>query len=355
MYCDPSCACGVHPPYTVEIQCEATTDLEAPVIGGTIRKKTNHQQAYPHPSLSRFVTKTETFWRQRTLTPTLHIHYPLPYAPPPLAHGRHTDRLHCWPSTALVPFIDRVSSVTGNLGGEITPTFPKKTTSVAKVRKEEEEEEAFELSKHQQAHIHTRTMAPKEMTIEMYDEPQQHAGMATASTRAAPMSSATADASLVASKKAAAMSSDSTCEVDAPHKKHKERLRWSTITIHEFGVGLGGSSVPTKGGPAIGLTDKPEFTWTTKVGEMAERSEGVHRFTPEERVRLLQAAGESDGMILRFSRETNIILTSRRRTLVEDLEERRSEKQKKRKAEAVLERPCASFLGRPRMISANYV
>lgn len=142
----------------------------------------------------------------------------------------------------------------------------------------------------------------------------------------------------------------------------KKRLRWSTITVHEFGVGLGGSSVPGKGGPSIGLSDAPEFTWTTKVGEMAERSEGIHRFSPEERVRLLQAAGVSDGMILRFSRETNIILGSRRRTLVEDIAEQKKSKAKKRKAvpaatatDVMHERPCApSFLGRPRIIPANY-
>ncbi|TMW64687.1 hypothetical protein Poli38472_011567 [Pythium oligandrum] len=141
---------------------------------------------------------------------------------------------------------------------------------------------------------------------------------------------------------------------NASEPKLKKRLRWSTITVHEFGVGLGGSSVPSRGGPSIGLSDKPEFTWTTKVGEMAERSEGIHRFTSDERVRLLQAAGVSDGMILRFSRETNIILTSRKRTLTEDAEEKRA---KKRKAESMasLERPCSAFVGRPRMIPANYV
>lgn len=151
-------------------------------------------------------------------------------------------------------------------------------------------------------------------------------------------------------------------------------MRWSTITIHEFGVGLGGSAVPSKGGPAIGLADAaPEFTWTTRVGEMAERSEGLHRFSADERVRLLQAAGESDGMILRFSRETNIILASRRRALVDRADEasdtereteREKEKEKekamkrasrKRKAELQDARPCATFLGRPRLIPASSV
>lgn len=194
-------------------------------------------------------------------------------------------------------------------------------------------------------------MAPKEMTTtELYDEPPQ-----------APLAhSTTATCSPLRKKPAtAARSSPSkaTTSATTAATAGKKRVRWATITIHEFGVGLGGSSVPTKGGPAIGLADAPEFTWTTKVGHMAERSEGVRRFTPEERVRLLQAAGESDGMILRFSRETNIILASRRRSLAEDedLEAQRAQA-KKRKAE-MLERSCAPvFLSqRPRMIPASYV
>jgi hypothetical protein len=136
-------------------------------------------------------------------------------------------------------------------------------------------------------------------------------------------------------------------------KKKKKQLRWSTITVHEFGIGLGGSSVSEKGGPSIGLSDEPEFTWTTKVGEMARTSEGVHRFTPNERIRLLRNAGVSDGMILRFTRETNIILDSRKRTMMEDYAEEK--KKRKRKAEAPAERPCSSFIRRARMIPANYV
>ncbi|ETP13119.1 hypothetical protein F441_11616 [Phytophthora nicotianae CJ01A1] len=155
------------------------------------------------------------------------------------------------------------------------------------------------------------------------------------------------------------VASDRDCE-ESP-KKMKKRLRWSNITIHEFGVGLGGSSVPGKGGPSIGLSDKPEFTWTTKVGEMAECVEGVHRFTPEERVRLLQSAGVSEGMILRFSREANIINSSRRRTLVEDIAERKEAKKQRRQQQqqCKVESPrsaCVSpFLNRSHMIPVNYV
>ncbi|CEG45031.1 uncharacterized protein PHALS_01357 [Plasmopara halstedii] len=148
------------------------------------------------------------------------------------------------------------------------------------------------------------------------------------------------------------------CETSV--KKIKKSLRWSTITIHEFGVGLGGSSVPGKGGPSIGLSDTPEFTWTTKVGEMAECVEGVHRFTPEERVQMLKSAGVSDGMILRFSREANIINCSRRRTVVEsnaEKEERRQRRQQQQQQckTELPRRACSSFLNRSQMIPVDYV
>ncbi|ETI43336.1 hypothetical protein F441_11614 [Phytophthora nicotianae CJ01A1] len=153
--------------------------------------------------------------------------------------------------------------------------------------------------------------------------------------------------------------------------KAKKCVRWSTITVHEFGVGLGGSAVSNKGGPSIGLADPPEFTWTTRVGEMAERAEGLHRFTPSQRIRLLQAAGIPDGIITRHARETNIILGSRRRSKTswedsdcdeaeeeegDEDEEGCKEQSRKRSADqATLEHPCAVYLRRPRMIPVNYV
>lgn len=140
-------------------------------------------------------------------------------------------------------------------------------------------------------------------------------------------------------------------------KKTKKTLRWSTITIHEFGIGVGRSSVPGQGGPSIGLSDEPEFTWTTNVGEMAECVEGVHRFTSQERVHLLESAGVSKGMILRVARETRIINSSRKQTLWEVLnatneaarpQEQRYEADSPRHA-------CAPSLVSRRMISVNYV
>lgn len=150
--------------------------------------------------------------------------------------------------------------------------------------------------------------------------------------------------------------------------KFKKSVRWATITVHEFGVGLGGSAVSNKGGPSIGLADTPEFTWTTRVGEMAECVEGVHRFTPSQRIRLLQAAGIPDGIITRHARETNIILGSRRRSKTkwksgegseedndEEEEERRRVLRKRNAEQAMLEHSHAVYLRRPHMIPVNYV
>uniref|UniRef100_A0AAV1TIA8 Uncharacterized protein n=2 Tax=Peronospora matthiolae TaxID=2874970 RepID=A0AAV1TIA8_9STRA len=148
----------------------------------------------------------------------------------------------------------------------------------------------------------------------------------------------------------------------------KKSVTWSTITVHEFGVGLGGSAISNKGGPPIGLAETPEFTWTTKVGEMAECSEGVHRFSPSQRVRLLQAAGIPDGIITRHAREATIILSSRRRSNMSGEEraehetEKEGEKETSRKSnckrsaeQARLEYPpCSVHLQRPRMIPVSY-
>lgn len=143
----------------------------------------------------------------------------------------------------------------------------------------------------------------------------------------------------------------------------RKRVRWSTITVHEFGVAVGGSTVPSKGGAAIGLGATPEFTWTTNVGEMAERTEGVHRFSSTQRRRLLQRVGVDDAMIERSARETSIILGSRKRALEDDNADKQREEQSRKRsaAQASLplttthERPCVVSYRRPRMIPVNYV
>ncbi|RLN45468.1 hypothetical protein BBO99_00002055 [Phytophthora kernoviae] len=47
----------------------------------------------------------------------------------------------------------------------------------------------------------------------------------------------------------------------------KKCVRWSTVTVYEFGVGLGGSAVPKHGGPSIGLARKPRCVWSTAVDD----------------------------------------------------------------------------------------
>ncbi|KAL0587570.1 hypothetical protein ABG067_002866 [Albugo candida] len=44
-------------------------------------------------------------------------------------------------------------------------------------------------------------------------------------------------------------------------------VRWSTITVYEFGVALGGSAIPKHGGPSVGLARKPKCVWKTTVNE----------------------------------------------------------------------------------------
>lgn len=136
--------------------------------------------------------------------------------------------------------------------------------------------------------------------------------------------------------------------------KRKKSVRWDKITVYEFGVGLGGSTVSNRGGPSIGLSEKPEFTWYTKVGEMAECSEGIHRFTPEERVYLLKTAGIDDEIILRYSREASIILGSRKRTMAETVKERQRQRHKRRTIDS-LDQTCSTYAQkRPALIPANY-
>ncbi|KAF1774196.1 hypothetical protein GQ600_27362 [Phytophthora cactorum] len=89
---------------------------------------------------------------------------------------------------------------------------------------------------------------------------------------------------------------------------------------------------------------------------MAECVEGVHRFTPSQRILLLQGAGIPDGIITRHARETNIILGSRRRSKTswedseldeaeedEDEGECKELSRKRSTDQATLEHPCAVF------------
>uniref|UniRef100_A0AAV1TKQ7 Uncharacterized protein n=1 Tax=Peronospora matthiolae TaxID=2874970 RepID=A0AAV1TKQ7_9STRA len=123
-------------------------------------------------------------------------------------------------------------------------------------------------------------------------------------------------------------------------------VRWSTVTVYEFGVTLGGSAVPRRGGPSIGLARTPQHVWSTtletvrRCGDLAltrpsnevvddisgreqEREERHKRrvqrrrsrvrwLKPLERISMLTKAGCSEERIYRMMMESSDIAMSRR-------------------------------------------
>lgn len=138
----------------------------------------------------------------------------------------------------------------------------------------------------------------------------------------------------------------------------KKSVRWSTVTVYEFGVGMGGSAVPRRGGPSIGLARKPQSVWSSPLDDveaeraaadtgdavMAEniprpsngkkltkaqakaagpaarvpRRRKVRWLKPLERVTLLTNAGCSEKRIFRMMMESSEIAMSRRLSLSMD-------------------------------------
>ncbi|CAI5738379.1 unnamed protein product [Peronospora destructor] len=127
----------------------------------------------------------------------------------------------------------------------------------------------------------------------------------------------------------------------------KKSVRWSTITVYEFGVGLGGSAVPKHGGPSVGLARKPRCIWSTSLDDAVmtkhddveedetapapprttksdgkkvrakrtKRRRKVRWMKPLERVTMLTKAGCSEKRIYRMMMESSEIAMSRRLTL----------------------------------------
>ncbi|TMW64688.1 hypothetical protein Poli38472_011568 [Pythium oligandrum] len=123
-----------------------------------------------------------------------------------------------------------------------------------------------------------------------------------------------------------------------------KRVRWSTVTVYEFGVTLGGSAVPRRGGPSIGLARKANSVWSATVDDIeyetcssddsddvlelgvseetelqcgksrrhASRRRRVRWLKPQERVQLLTKAGCSEKRIYRMMMESSEIAMSRR-------------------------------------------
>ncbi|KAH7462685.1 hypothetical protein KRP22_009522 [Phytophthora ramorum] len=124
-------------------------------------------------------------------------------------------------------------------------------------------------------------------------------------------------------------------------------VRWSTVTVYEFGVALGGSAVPRRGGPSIGLAREPQQVWSTTLdkvrhcGDLAltkpgsscsatdaelkesaecrqqrkrrvQRARRVRWLKPLERITMLTKAGCSEERIYRMMMESSDIAMSRR-------------------------------------------
>lgn len=139
----------------------------------------------------------------------------------------------------------------------------------------------------------------------------------------------------------------------------KKCVRWSTVTVYEFGVGIGGSAIPKRGGPSIGLARTPKHVWSSSLDDVcvATDDEGdadlatadaadaaleeverkkrttrrekrrpqrlprrrkVRWLKPLERVTMLTDAGCSEKRIYRMMMECSEIAMSRRLTLSVD-------------------------------------
>lgn len=139
--------------------------------------------------------------------------------------------------------------------------------------------------------------------------------------------------------------SDTTSTSEDDDDAHKKSVRWSTVTVYEFGVAMGGSAIPRRGGPSIGLARRPQHVWSARVDDVEEgdeeeedddawlrdlklgRSACSHRsavqtsvarrrrvrwLKPLERVELLTSAGCSEKRIYRMMMESSEIAMSRR-------------------------------------------
>eukprot|EP00644_Phytophthora_capsici_P018001 jgi/Phyca11/547509/estExt2_Genewise1Plus.C_PHYCAscaffold_250111 len=115
-----------------------------------------------------------------------------------------------------------------------------------------------------------------------------------------------------------------------PLTKTSKSVRWSTVTVYEFGVTLGGSAVPRRGGPSIGLARTPQQVWSTTLDKAddseqkenanhnekrkrrVQRARRVRWLKPLERITMLTKAGCSEERIYRMMMESSDIAMSRR-------------------------------------------
>lgn len=107
----------------------------------------------------------------------------------------------------------------------------------------------------------------------------------------------------------------------APTQKSKKRVRFGSLQVHEYGIELGGSGVPRMGPPTALSWERQRYFMIDSV-ELYEDTrpciprKGTELLLPESRrIEMLLTAGHTMRQIKECTKENEIILRSRGRTL----------------------------------------
>ncbi|CAK4614704.1 hypothetical protein LEN26_020858 [Aphanomyces euteiches] len=96
----------------------------------------------------------------------------------------------------------------------------------------------------------------------------------------------------------------------------RKTVTWATTTIHEFKLGHNACSIPSTGGPSIGLVGPALASRTTQVDDRLStpRPHNEQLLGPMQRIELLRDAGHSVEEIAHFCIATNQCRTERHET-----------------------------------------
>ncbi|KDO29052.1 hypothetical protein SPRG_06107 [Saprolegnia parasitica CBS 223.65] len=110
-----------------------------------------------------------------------------------------------------------------------------------------------------------------------------------------------------------------------PTTKATKTVTWATTTVHEFELGHSPSSVPSTGGPGLGLMGKPVATHTAPVADRlgSPRSHEELYLAPMKRIECLRDLGFSIDEIAVFCIETNQARTERHESEQEYIQQMR--------------------------------
>ncbi|EQC33126.1 hypothetical protein SDRG_09114 [Saprolegnia diclina VS20] len=112
-----------------------------------------------------------------------------------------------------------------------------------------------------------------------------------------------------------------------PTTTTKKTVTWATTTVHEFELGHNPCSVPSTGGPGLGLMGKPISTHTTSVADRlgSPRSHEELYLAPMKRIERLRDLGFSIDEIAVFCIETNQARTERHESEQEYIQQMRQQ------------------------------